>query len=139
MSPKYFLKADKTTNYYKVEVKKSEEMVEKEITKEYKKAPAKLVAEIKAEAVSLATELGVEDRLFATQENQAFNTIKDHKEDFRNKPQCRQINPCKPELGKVSKHRLDEILEAVRELSGLTQWKNNREFLLWFNNLSEKS
>ena len=111
------MKADKTTNYYKVEVNQSEDLVEKEITKEYKKAPAKLVAEIKAEAVSLATELGVEDIIFATQENQAFNTIKDHKKDFRNQPQCRQINPCKPELGKVSKHRLDEILEAVEKQS----------------------
>ena len=121
---KVYMKADKTTNYYKVDVEKAEELVEKEVHKEYKKA--KLVADIKSEAASLATELGVEDRIFATVENQAYNTIKDHKDDFRNNPKCRQINPCKPELGKVSKYRLDEILDDVRVKSGLTQFKNNQ-------------
>ena len=136
--PKIFMKADKTTNYYKVEVEKAEELVEKEIHKVYKKATPKIVADIKSEAVSLATELGVEDRLFATTENQAYNLIKDHKEDFRNNPQCRQINPCRPELGKVCKFKLDTVLDDVRKKSGLVQFKNDQEFLDWFNNIENK-
>ena len=103
--PKVFMKADKTTNYYKVDATICEEMIEKEVNKGYKKATDKILGEIKKEAISLATELGVEDRIFATSENQAYNTIKDHKDDFRNNPKCRQINPCKPGLGKVIKHR----------------------------------
>ena len=75
----------------------------------YKKATDKILNEIKEETISLATELGVEDKIFAISENQAYNKIKDHKDDFRNSPKCRQMNPCKPELGKVSKHRLDKI------------------------------
>ena len=137
--PKIFMKADKTTNYYKVEIDKSEEMIEKEVHKDYKKATPKLVEEIRAEAVSLATELGVEDRIFTTSENETYNTIKDHKEDFRNNPKCRQVNPCKPDLGKVSKCRLEEIAEIDAEKSGLTQFKNTQGFLSWYNNLADKS
>ena len=137
--PKIFMKADKTTNYYKVEIDKSEEMIEKEVHKDYKKATPKLVEEIRTEAVSLATELGVEDRIFTTSKNETYNTIKDHKEDFRNNPKCRQVNPCKPDLGKVSKCRLEEIAEIVAVKSGLTQFKNTQGFLSWYNNLSDKS
>ena len=92
---------------------KSEEFIVKEVNKRYKKATPKVLDDIKSEAISLATELGVEDRIFATSKNQAYNTLKDHKEGFANSPKCRQINPCKPELGKVSKHRLDEIIDEV--------------------------
>ena len=67
---KVYMKADKTTNYYKVDVEKAEEWKRKSI----KEATPKLVADIKSEAASLATELGVEDRIFATVENQAYNT-----------------------------------------------------------------
>ena len=92
-----------------------------------------------AEAVSLATKLGIEDRLFATSENQAYNTLKDHKEDFRNNPKCRQINPCKPELGKVRKCKIEEVTEVTKEKSGLTQFTNTQDFLSWYNNLASKS
>ena len=129
--PKLLMKADKTTNYYKVDSVKSEQMIEKEVNKRYKIATPKVLNEIKSEAISLATELGVEDRIFATSQNPAYNTLKDHKEDFSNNPKCRQINPCKPELGKVSKYRLDEIISEVRTKSGLAQWQNTQPFLTW--------
>ena len=83
------MKADKTTNYYKVDSVKSEEMIEKEVNQRYKKTTPKVLEEIKSEAISLATELGVEDRIFATSKNPAYNTLKDHKEDFSTNPKCR--------------------------------------------------
>ena len=97
-----------------------------------------MLEDIQSEAVSLVTELGVEDRIFSTSKNQAYNTLKDHKEDFTNNPKCRQINPCKPDLGKVSKYRLDEITEVVREKSGLDQFKNTQQFLSWYNAEKDK-
>ena len=66
------MKAGKATNYYEVEVEKAEELVEKEVHKEYKKATPQIVADLKYDAVSLATELGVEDGIFATVENRAL-------------------------------------------------------------------
>ena len=33
-----------------------------------------------------------------------FVTIKDHKENNRNNPKCRLLNPTKPELGMISKN-----------------------------------
>ena len=132
------MKADKTTNYYKVDPAKSDDMIEKEVTKGYKKATPKILDEIKAEAISIATDLGVEDRIFSTCENQAYNTFKDHKEDFKNNPKCRQINPCKPELGKVSKQMLSQILSVVKVKSHLQQWKNTDSVIGWFSALENK-
>ena len=137
--PKIFMKADKTTNYYKVDTAKAEELIERDITKEYKKASLKTIKDIQSEAVSLATELGVADRIYQTSENQAYNTLKDHKDNFRNNPKCRLINPTKPETGKIAKCKLEQITKIVKEKSGLTQWKNTHEFLGWFNGLSDKS
>ena len=45
---------------------------------------------------------------------------------------------CKPELGKVSKHILDEIIDIVREESGLAQWTTTQQFLSWFNSQEDR-
>ena len=38
-----------------------------------------------------------------SQKNPAFITLKDHKINFRTSTPCRLLNPCKSELGKISK------------------------------------
>ena len=51
-------------------------------------------------------------------------TLKDHKDNFMNRPTTRLINPSKNEAGRISKHILDQInTELVRELS-VNEWKN---------------
>ena len=52
------------------------------------------------------------------------------KENFRNKPTCRLINPCKPELGKVSKQIVEKI---VKTKTNTNQWKNVNDVVNWFN------
>ena len=46
--------------------------------------------------------LEIADRVFSTQKNNCFVSLKDHKLNFLNNPACRLINPCKPEVGKIS-------------------------------------
>ena len=59
---------------------------------------------------------------------QAFITLKDHKDNFANRPTCRLINPAKSKLGKVSKQILDRILNSeIRTKTKLNQWKNTRK------------
>ena len=55
-----------------------------------------------------------------------------------NKPTTRLINPTKPELGKVSKQLLSEVIEVVRRESGVNQWKNTYELLNFYNSLPNK-
>ena len=65
---------------------------------------------------------------------EAFITLKDHKENFENKPTCRLINPSKPEIGRISKHFTKQILEEInRKLVDITKvntWKNTSSVVI---------
>ena len=45
----------------------------------------------------------IDDRVESMAMKEAFITLKDHKENFENKPTCRLINPSKPEIWRESK------------------------------------
>ena len=48
----------------------------------------------------------------------AFITLKDHKENFRNSTKCKLINPSKSEVGLISKKYLSNIIsENIEKLS----------------------
>ena len=68
----------------------------------------------------------------------AFNTLKDHKANFKNNTKCRLINPSKSEVGLVSKHYLSSIISTVAEKSGVNQWRNTSTVIKWFENLQNK-
>ena len=65
---------------------------------------------------------------------QAFITLKDHKDNFANHPTCRLINPVKNELGKVSKQILDNINSKIKKVTRLNQWKNTSDVINWLTN-----
>ena len=90
------------------------------------------------EAKDIVTKLELEDRVFNKTKQDAFQTVKDHKPNFKNNPTSCLINPTKPELGRVSKKLLSKVVAIVRKKSGLTQWKNTYELLAWYNNLPDK-
>ena len=70
---------------------------------------------------------------------QAFMSLKDHKENFQNNPTCRLINPAKSEMGLVSKNILENINAKIRSLTSLNQWKNTASVINWFNNIPNKA
>ena len=55
---------------------------------------------------------------------QAFLTLKDHKENFKNAPTCHLINPAKGEMGLVSKQIFKKINTEIRRITSLNQWKS---------------
>ena len=77
--------------------------MQQNITKNYKKASPLSIQLNTSEDKRIATKLNLSDRIDATAETPAFITLKDHKTNFNNNPACRLINPCKSELGMVSK------------------------------------
>ena len=129
---------DKMTNFYKMKVETAEALVEKEIHKEYKRAEPDIVEKWNEEGKSIAIKLEFDDIVFATYKQEAFQTLKVHKENFMNNPTSRLITPAKPELGRVSKKYLSEIVEIVKRESGLTQWRNTYNLLVWLNSLPDK-
>ena len=64
--------------------------------------------------------------------------MKDHKEGFDNNPKCRLINPCKSNIGKVSKQILQKINKEVRDKLNLGQWRNTIEVVKWFEGRNKR-
>ena len=64
---------------------------------------------INFKAKQIASKLKIDDRVQKLDENEAYVTIKDHKERFPEKISCRLINPCKTDIGKISKQILDRV------------------------------
>ena len=133
-----YVAADKTRNYYEVSKADHDKMFEKNITKSYKKCNRKLVQNVNKSDKAIAESLELDDRIYAFSERDAFVTIKDHKDNYQNKTQCRVINPAKSDLGKVSKQIIAKIVEKLRKVGNFNQWKNTYSVIDWFKGLQNK-
>ena len=137
-SNKMLVDADKTRNTYQLEKETYKHHLMNNITATYKKANLHQPEVINNETLAIVKKIGIEDRVEKMSENQAYITIKDHKPDFVNRPTFRLINPSKTDLGKVSKTILDSINMKIKASQNLDQWKNSKEVINWFNDMSNK-
>lgn len=104
-----FLKADKTTTFYRLDITEYSNLLDKNMTKSYKKANPTVLKDITATDKNIATTLGLHDRTEQTGTRNPFVTLKDHKPNFKNNTTCRLINPAKSEIGIISKQILEKI------------------------------
>ena len=104
------------------------------ITTKYRKFNGNIVTQINLEAKQLAKNLKLDNRIEQLPEKPVFITLKDHKPNFSTNPKCRLINPTKSNLGKVSKHILDNVNISIRQSTDLQQWRNTTAVISWFNN-----
>ena len=86
--------------------------MDKEIQKSYKKETPEKVEAVNNEHAKTAEELEIADRMFSTVPREAFLTLKDHKQEFQTNPKVRLINPTKPEVGRVAKKILDDMIRS---------------------------
>lgn len=136
---KVFVKADKTTNYYKMEPGTYQNLLDKNIQKSYKKTEAITEYNINSEAQSITTKLKLEDRIEKMAKKESFITLKDHKPNFQNSAPCRLINPTKSEIGKISKQITERIVKNVRNKTSLSIWRSTQEVIEWFKEIPNKS
>ena len=134
-----YMPADKSNHFYKTSPQTYTALLDKAVHKNFKKADEGEEEAITKEAKAVATSLEVADRIFKTEMKPATISLKDHKDDYLNKPQTRLINPTKSFLGKVSKWKLDELNKVVRGKTKLNQWLNTDATLAWFRALPSKS
>jgi len=135
---KIIVKADKTTNFYKMEKTEYKNLMAKNIQKEYKKTSKTQIKNVNREAKEIAQELELEERVETMAERECFITLKDHKPEFVNSPTCRLINPAKTELGKVSKQIIERIIKETKETTGVNIWRNTHEAIKWFKDIPNK-
>ena len=102
-SPDVYAFADKTTNIYKLPPQDYRKLLHENITKSYKKLPTRLEKSVNLEAKEIAAGVKLDDRIEYMAKASAYITLKDHKDNFRSAHPCRLINPCKGEIGKISK------------------------------------
>ena len=50
----------------------------------------------------------------------------------------RLINPCKSQIGRISKKILEDINRRVRDSSKVCQWRSTDDVLKWFVGIQEK-
>ena len=86
------------------------------------------------EARTITSKLNIDDRVESMATKEAFITLKDHKENFANRPTCRLINPSKTELGQI----LEEINRKLVSATKVNQWKNTSSVLEWYKQLPNK-
>ena len=133
-----YVAADKTENYYRISKIDHDRLVSKNVRKDYKKGAADAVNKVNAQDKKIAEDLELDNRIYAFSEREAYVTIKDHKENYRNNTKCRLINPAKTDMGKVSKKILSKIVTSLRESSPFIQWKNSFSVIEWFKGLQNK-
>lgn len=133
-----FVKADKTTNYYKTAPDDYVTLVNKNVTKTYKKTNPNVPDIITLADKKIAEEIKLDDRIEVSASRDSFITLKDHKPDFINHPTCRLINPSKSEIGIISKNILDRINNEVIQATKVNLWKSTNNTIEWFKAIPEK-
>ena len=136
--PKLIIPSDKTSNFYKLPINMYKKLRNQDVQKNFKKQKKEALEKVTADHQKIAHKLDIEDRLFRTSAQECFIKLKDHKNNFHEKPQVRTLNPTKPELGRVSKKVLDAKINVIRKKTKLNQWQNTNSALNWFRNLKDK-
>jgi len=133
-----FVKADKTTNYYKTTPEDYVSVLNKNVTKAYKKTDGNVSNAIATKDKQIAEKLGLDDRIDVSANRDSYITMKDHKPDFVNNTACRLINPSKTEIGIISKHLLDDINSRIIQATKVNLWRSTSNVIPWFNAIPEK-
>ena len=130
--------ADKTNNYYTVTPQQYKKLMKDNVTAAYTRSDKHVMDKINQEAQTIANTLELADRIDVIAEKAAYITLKDHKDNFRNNPTCRLINPTKSEIGKIAKQTLDRINRELLKATNVNQWKNSDAVIKWFNTIKRK-
>lgn len=131
-----FVKADKSTNLYKLEATKNHHLRNDNITKTYKEAKKNQFNEIH-KAKLITQKLSIDNCVKTNATKEAFITLKDYKDNIENKPICRLINSSKQEISKINKQILDNNNKKMPSVTKVNQWKNT-SVLHWLKKLPSK-
>ena len=106
-------------------------LLQNAITSKYKKTD-------KLTATNINKEINVIDRIEINSTGSSFITLKDHKENFLNGPTTRLLNPAKNEIGRISKHILQNINKTLSKETKVNGCKNTESVINWFKSIPNK-
>ena len=121
---------------YRLSKEEYSNLLQNAITSNYKKTDKHAATHISKEGVKHAKEANI-DRVENHSTDNSFITWKDHKDNFLNRPTTRLLNPGKSEIGRISKHILQNINTTLPEKK-INEWKNTESVINSFNNIPNK-
>ena len=127
-----FISADKSRNICKVSKASYERVMHENVTKTYKKCNTNKSNSINFKAKQIAGKLKIFDHVQKLDENEAYVTIRYHKEGFLD------INPSKTGIGKISKQILDRVSNTILVKDKVNQSKNTYSLIEWYRNIKRK-
>lgn len=130
--------ADKSQNIYKMPPEVYKKKMVECISTTYKKCPPNTALKVTKEAAKIARSYGLEDRIDIPTEEEAFLLIKDHKESFPGRIECRVINPAKNWIGVISKSILDRVNRILRSTTQCNSWLSTGAAINWFKSIPNK-
>ena len=134
-----FVNAHKSRNIYKLDEAVYKKYLVENIRKTYQKPTKARLKSINKTTKKFAEKLKIAGRMEFMDESEAYVTIKDHKENFPEKPSFRLINPSKSDIEKISKRILHQINENISQNTNVNQWKNSTSVIDWFKAIYNKS
>ena len=129
--------ADKSSNFYTCDVPEYKILRNQNVTAEYKKSTLEAVNENDKKSAEMAIKLKLDNKMQKHSNKECFVTLKDHKDNFIGRPQCRLISPAKNELGRVVKIKLEEINREIRYTTGVNQWQSTQKAINWFKDIKD--
>ena len=105
------------------------------VTKTYRKAERSTQLDIDREVKTISKTLQLEKRMGRYAKRPPFISLKDHKEHFKHNTKCCLINPCKGEMGVVSKTFKEEINNKLNNRLCYNQWRSTSALLQNYTNL----
>ena len=130
--------ADKTRNMYRMKVNEYKKVLNNNISKEYRKSSEVDVQGVNSDTAEIAKKLKLDQRMEVFTTSEAYLLVKDHKEHFPNKVAVRLINPCKTDLGRVSKVILQQLISDLNTVIQQNQWRSSQNVLDWFKSIKGK-
>ena len=130
--------ADKSTNLYNVSREHYEKLLQDNITQTYKRGSPGATRKIDKESRQFVKHPRIEDRMECYSDQHAFIKLKEHKDNLKNNPKGRLINPSKCDAGRISKAYLSNIISKLPGQLWSNQWRNTSQVMKWFKNLPHK-
>ena len=123
-SNKTLTAADKTWNMYRLSKEEYSKLLQNAVTSKYKKTDTCAAANINKEVAKHTREANIIDKIEISGRGNSFITLKDHKKYFLNRPITRLLNSAIGEIGRISKHILQNINKTLSEEIKVNEWKN---------------
>ena len=123
---------------YRLSKEEYSKLLQNAVTSKYKKTDTCAATNINKEVIKHTREANIIDKIEISGRGNSFITLKDHKIYFLNRPITRLLNSAIGEIGRISKHILQNINKTLSEEIKVNEWKNPERVINWFKSIPNK-